>query len=79
MPRRPRPNLTGLPLHIRAALDPETLVTIRTATNRGQALGNDRFCEMIESAMGRRGEPHHGRRPRRGTGGIDGEQIEFGF
>jgi hypothetical protein len=34
---------------------------------------------MIESAIGLRGEPKHGGRLRRGSGGIDGEQIDFGF
>lgn len=60
-------------------LDAETIGMIRNATQRGQALGNDRFREMIESAMGRRGAPNRGGRPRRDTSGIDGEQIEFGF
>jgi hypothetical protein len=61
----------------RTDLDAEALGTIRTATNRREALSNDRFREMIESALGRRSEPKCGARPRRGPAGIDGEQIEF--
>lgn len=57
----------------------EALKTIRLAIDRGQALDSDRFREMIESAIGRRGEHRRGGSPRRASGGIDGEQTEFGF
>ncbi|MBU1214986.1 MAG: transposase [Gammaproteobacteria bacterium] len=38
----------------RAHLDDEALDEIRTATSRGLPLGNDRFREQVESALGRR-------------------------
>jgi len=64
---------------LRSEFAPDTLGSIRTATNRGLALGNDRFREFIETARGRCAEPKRGGRPRRGTGGIDGEQIDLKF
>jgi len=36
--------------------DPDPLGTIRIGTERGQVPENNQFCEMIESAIGRRGE-----------------------
>lgn len=38
----------------RAHLDDEALNEIRTAASRGLPLGNDRFREQVESALGRR-------------------------
>lgn len=63
----------------RTELDEETLGEIRSATRRGHVLGNDRFREEIESALGRRRSQGKAGRPRRGAGGLDGEQMEFGF
>ena len=63
----------------RSELDGETLTEIRTASRRGAILGGERFRAEIESASGaRRGRGKAGR-PKRGSGGLDGEQIEFGF
>lgn len=46
-------------------LDPELLQQIRTSTNRGLALGNDRFEQEIESVYGRRVRPARMGRPRK--------------
>jgi putative transposase len=62
----------------RTELDGETLAEIRSALQRGRALGNDRFQEEIEMALGRRQRGKAGR-PRSGTGGLSGEQMGFGF
>jgi putative transposase len=63
----------------RTELDEETLGEIRSATRRGHILGNDRFREEIESALGRRRAQGRAGRSRRGASGLDGEQMEFGF
>jgi|SRR5579864_2330600 len=63
----------------RTELDEETLGEIRLATQRGLAIGNERFREEIESASGQRRVLEKSGRPRRGTSGLDGEQTEFGF
>ena len=63
----------------RAELDEELLGKIRSATQRGHVLGNDRFREEIESAFGLRRARGRAGRPRRPAGGLDGEQLEFGF
>ncbi|MBI4290418.1 MAG: transposase [Betaproteobacteria bacterium] len=64
---------------IRTELDLQTLGSIRTATNRGQALGDARFREMIGSAMCRVGEPESGGGLDREGRGINVEQIDLGF
>lgn len=64
---------------LRTELAPDTLATIRTATNRGQALGNDRFRDMIESARGRASPPKRGGRPRRDPREDGGGQSDLGF
>jgi putative transposase len=63
----------------RTELDEAALSEIRSASRRGHALGNERFREEIELASGRRRTLGKPGRPRRGTGGLDGEQTEFGF
>jgi putative transposase len=75
-PIRRRDAYTAL---VQTELASETLVAIRAATNRGRAMGNDRFREKIESALGRRSEPKRGGRPRRGVCGIEGEQVDLDF
>lgn len=63
----------------RSELDAETLTEIRTASRRGAILGGERFRAEIESALGaRRGRGQAGR-PKSGSGGLNGEQIEFEF
>ncbi len=41
------------------------LESIRAATHKGWALGNDRFCEKIETLTGRRAAPLPKGRPRK--------------
>jgi len=63
----------------RTELDEEAIGEIRAATQRGQILGSDRFRNEIESALGERRVPGKSGRPKRGRGGLDGEQGELGF
>ncbi len=51
----------------RAALGKSELEAIRTATNTGWVLGNDRFREKIERLSGRRAAPKPRGRPRKGA------------
>ena len=60
-------------------LGADTLDTIRAATNRGQALGNDRFREMIDSARGRSSQPGRAGRPRRDPRAVGGGQTDLGI
>ena len=60
-------------------LSANTLDAIRTATKRGQAMGNDRFRDMIESARGRTTQPKRGGRPRRDPRGVDRGQSDLGI
>ena len=55
----------------------QMLADIRTATNRGQAMGDERFIEMINAALGRPRQPNRGGRPRRDTHRIDGLQTDL--
>lgn len=64
---------------LRTELAADTLAAIRTATNRGQALGNERFRDMIEAAHGRTNPPKRGGRPRRDPRGVDAGQTDLGF
>jgi len=47
-----------------------TLVAIRDATNKGWALGNDRFMKEISDAVSRRVAPLPKGRPRKGINGV---------
>ena len=47
-----------------------TLDSIRDATNKGWALGNDRFMEEIASAVSRRVTPLPKGRPRKNRSGV---------
>ena len=52
----------------------------RKAASRELVVGNERFRQEIEQALGKRVEPQkRGRRPRTGVGGIVGEQIGLDF
>jgi putative transposase len=62
----------------RSQLDEAALTEIRKAASRELVLGNARFAQEIEQALGRRVAPRKPGR-RRGTGGIEGEQIGLGF
>ena len=48
----------------------EVLVAIRDATNKGWALGNERFMEKIASAVSRRVAPLPKGRPKKGLNGV---------
>jgi putative transposase len=63
---------------LRTELDPQVLGTIRTAANRGQALGNHRFRVMIQSALADPARPHE-TRPCPGADSLDGAGIESLF
>jgi putative transposase len=64
----------------RSALDPDLLNAIRKATQRGLVLGNDRFKEEIEAALGKKigpkskGRPRHDEQVQRAD-----TQTSFGF
>ncbi len=60
-------------------LDDETITEIRTASRCGGVLGTERFREEVASALGERRTRGKAGRPKRGSGGIDGEQIDMGF
>jgi len=62
----------------RSQMDEGALTQIRKAASRELVLGNERFKQEIEQALGKRVEPRK-RGRRRGTGGIEGEQIGLDF
>jgi putative transposase len=62
----------------RSQMDEEALTQIRKAASRELVLGNERFRQEIEAALGKRVEPRK-RGRRKGTGGIEGEQIGLEF
>ena len=62
----------------RSQMDEAALTEIRKAASRELVLGNERFRREIEQALGKRVEPQK-RGRRRGTGGIEGEQIGLDF
>ena len=62
----------------RSQMDEDALTQIRKAANRELVLGNERFRQEIEEALGKRVAPRK-RGRRRGTGGIEGEQIGLDF
>ncbi len=62
----------------RSQLDEDALTQIRKAASRELVLGNERFRQEIEQALGKRVEPQK-RGRRKGAGGIEGEQIGFDF
>ncbi len=49
----------------RGQIRKQDLESIRSATHKGWALGNDRFCEKIETLTGRRAAPLPKGRPRK--------------
>ena len=62
----------------RSELDEDALTQIRKAASRELVLGNERFRQEIEQALGKRVEPRK-RGRRKGMGGIEGEQIGLDF
>lgn len=58
----------------RSQLDEAALTEIRKAASRELVLGNARFAQEIEQALGRRVAPRKPGR-RKDTGGLEGEQI----
>ena len=62
----------------RSQLDEAALTEIRKAASRELVLGNERFKQEIEEALGKRVEPRK-RGRRKGVGGLDGEQIGLDF
>lgn len=62
----------------RSQLDEAALTEIRKAASRELVLGNERFRQEIEEALGKRVEPQK-RGRRKGIGGIEGEQIGLDF
>jgi putative transposase len=62
----------------RSQLDEAALTEIRKAGSRELVLGNERFRQEIEEALGKRVEPRK-RGRRMGVGGIEGEQIGLDF
>jgi len=62
----------------RSQMDEEALTQIRKAASRELVLGNERFRQEIEHALGKRVEPQK-RGRRKGVGGIEGEQIGLEF
>jgi len=62
----------------RSQMDEAALTEIRKAASRELVLGNERFGQEIEQALGKRVEPRK-RGRRKGTGGIEGEQIGLDF
>jgi len=62
----------------RSQLDEAALTEIRKAASRELVLGNERFRQEIEEALGKRVEPRK-RGRRKSAGGIEGEQIGLDF
>ncbi len=62
----------------RSQMDEAALTEIRKAASREVVLGNERFKQEIEQALGKRVEPRK-RGRRKGVGGIEGEQIGLDF
>jgi len=62
----------------RSQMDEAALTQIRKAATRELVLGNERFRQEIEEALGKRVEPRK-RGRRKGVGGIEGEQIGLDF
>jgi putative transposase len=62
----------------RSQMDETALTEIRKATNRELVMGNERFRQEIEQALGNRVEPRK-RDRRKGTDGIESEQIGLDF
>ncbi len=62
----------------RSQMDEAALTEIRKAASRELVLGNERFRQEIEQALGKRVELRK-RGRRKGTGGIEGEQIGLDF
>jgi putative transposase len=62
----------------RSQLDETALTEIRKATNRELVMGNERFRQEIEEALGKRVAPRKRGRHKE-TGGIEGEQIGLDF
>ena len=62
----------------RSQLDEAALTQIRKAATRELVLGNERFRQEIEEALGKRVEPRK-RGRRKGVGGIEGDQIGLEF
>ena len=64
----------------RIELDPEVLIAIRTATNKGKVLGNVRFKAEIAAMTGRRVDSARPGRKRKEAGkSKDGEQMGLAF
>jgi len=63
----------------RAELDDAVVADIRSATSSGHLLAAERFRKEAEAALGARLGPAPRGRPRKRSGGIDGEQTDFGF
>ena len=59
-------------------MDEDALTQIRKAASREVVLGNERFRQEIEEALGKRVEQRK-RGRRKGVGGIEGEQIGLEF
>jgi len=62
----------------RSQLDNAALTGIRKAASRGLVLGNERFRQEIEEALGKRVAPRKRGRHKE-TGAIEGEQIGLDF
>ena len=62
----------------RSQLDEAALTEIRKAASRELVLGNERFRQKVEAALGKRVEPRK-RGRRKSAGGIEGEQIGLDF
>jgi len=62
----------------RSQLDEAALTEIRKAASGELVLGNERFRQEIEQALGKRVGPRK-RGRHKGTGGIEGEQIGLDF
>ena len=62
----------------RSQMDEAALTEIRKAASRELVLRSERFRQEVEEALGKRVEPRK-RGRRKGTGGIEGEQIGLDF
>ena len=61
----------------RVDLDEEDLTAIRKSSVAGQVLGGERFAAQIGEALGLRLAPAPRGRPKRGGGGLAGEQTDL--
>jgi putative transposase len=77
--RTPEKRQTAYQTLFRAQFDEDLIGKIRGATAAGHLLAGERFRMEAEAALARPLGPARRGRPRKKPGGLDGEQVEFGF